>query len=148
MNDKVQNSQPGEGDPRFTWGVIIAVLDVLEAAGYRKADDQHTGRAIGLLGDVAEIYAGERDEAAGSGVKNLTPPVSDAPLNPGDVVLTSAQLSTVLDALDVAAEYKRDSAANCPDCDADPELCGTCEWRLGRAGEYDALAARLAEAQR
>jgi hypothetical protein len=62
--------------------------------------------------------------------------------------LDGAELSTVLAALDEAAEYKRDRAANCPDCDADPELCGTCEYRLGRAGEYDALAARLAEAQR
>ena len=58
--------------------------------------------------------------------------------------LTPAQLATVLDALDVAAEYKRDRAAACGDCDASPaELCGTCEWRLARAGEYDALAGAL-----
>lgn len=61
--------------------------------------------------------------------------------------LTRRQLATVLDALDVAAEYKRDRAATCPDCDADPsDLCTTCAWRLQLADEYDALAARLGHA--
>jgi hypothetical protein len=59
-------------------------------------------------------------------------------------VLTVAQLATVLDALEVAADAKRDTAASCPDCDASPaDLCGTCEWRLARAKEYDALAETL-----
>jgi hypothetical protein len=58
--------------------------------------------------------------------------------------LTEAQRSTVLDALDVAADYKRARAATCPDCEASPAgLCGTCEWRLARADEYDALAETL-----
>lgn len=58
--------------------------------------------------------------------------------------LTPAQLSTIQDALDVAADAKRDRAANCPDCEASPaELCGTCEWRLARAEGYDALAEAL-----
>jgi len=58
--------------------------------------------------------------------------------------LTEAQCSTVLDALEVAAYTKRDTAANCPDCEASrAELCSTCEWRLARAEEYDALAATV-----
>ena len=58
--------------------------------------------------------------------------------------LTPAQLSTALDALDVAADAKRDTAANCPDCEVSPaELCGTCEWRLARADAYDALAREI-----
>jgi hypothetical protein len=58
--------------------------------------------------------------------------------------LTGAHLNTVLDALEVAAEYKRDLAATCPDCEAHPaELCGTCEYRLATADGYDALAATL-----
>jgi hypothetical protein len=41
--------------------------------------------------------------------------------------LTADQFATVLDALDVAAEHKRDQAANCPDCEASPaQLCSTC----------------------
>jgi hypothetical protein len=60
--------------------------------------------------------------------------------------LSATQRSTVLAALDVAADYKRDRAANCPDCETSPaELCGTCEWRLERAEGYDALAALLRE---
>lgn len=58
--------------------------------------------------------------------------------------LTHGQLGTILDALAVAAEYKRDRAAGCPDCEASPAaLCGTCEWRLARADEYDTLAETL-----
>jgi hypothetical protein len=58
--------------------------------------------------------------------------------------LTADQLAIVLDALEVAADYKRDRAAGYPDCEASPaELCCTCEWRLARAEEYDALAETL-----
>jgi hypothetical protein len=61
--------------------------------------------------------------------------------------LAAADVATVLDALDVAADYKRDRAATCPDCDASPaDLCGTCEWRLTVADGYDALAERIREA--
>ena len=66
----------------------------------------------------------------------------------GGAFLTPADLRTVLDALDVAADYKRDRAANCPDCDADPsDLCGTCSWRLHLADGYNALARRLGDHQ-
>jgi hypothetical protein len=58
--------------------------------------------------------------------------------------LTEAQRATVLDALDVAAGYKRDRVTACPDCyGIQPEFCGTCEWRLAMADEYDALAETL-----
>ena len=59
-------------------------------------------------------------------------------------VLDAGQLGTMLDALDVAADYKRDRAAGCPDCPhTEGGVCGTCEWRLARAAEYDALAEAL-----
>jgi hypothetical protein len=65
---------------------------------------------------------------------------------PGGAYLTPADMRTVLEALDVAADYKRDRAANCADCDASPaDLCGTCEWRLHVADGYDALTRRLAD---
>jgi hypothetical protein len=65
------------------------------------------------------------------------------------LLLTPSDRRTVLDALDVAADCKRDRAASCPECDARPaDLCGTCESRLARAGEYDALAARIGGADR
>jgi hypothetical protein len=60
------------------------------------------------------------------------------------LALTEAQRTTVLDALDVAAGCKRGRAADCPDCEASPsELYSSCEYRLARADEYDALAKTL-----
>lgn len=58
--------------------------------------------------------------------------------------LSADDVALVLDALDVAADHKRETAAYCPECEARPEgLCPTCDWRLDRAREYDALAARI-----
>jgi hypothetical protein len=51
---------------------------------------------------------------------------------------------TALDALDVAADHKRDLAANCGECEARPEgLCPACEWRMDAADAYDHVAAKL-----
>jgi hypothetical protein len=59
-------------------------------------------------------------------------------------VLDEADLRTVLDALDVAADHKRDTAANCGECEACPEgLCPDCEWRMDAADACDRVAARL-----
>jgi hypothetical protein len=55
--------------------------------------------------------------------------------------LPRADVSTVFAALEEAADYKRDRAANCPDC-AD-QSCGTCQYRHRTAQAYDDVAARL-----
>ena len=57
------------------------------------------------------------------------------------VVLSAAEVKTIVAALDEAALYKRDRVAMCPDC-AD-QSCGTCQWRLQAASAYDQLTARL-----
>jgi hypothetical protein len=57
--------------------------------------------------------------------------------------LDAGQLRTVLEALDVAADYKRDRVAACPDCYGDAPFCSTCESRLDQADNYDALAKTL-----
>jgi rubrerythrin len=46
----------GAEDPRFTWGLVIEVLDVLERHGYRKGDDRHPGQAVGMLATLAATY--------------------------------------------------------------------------------------------
>ena len=46
------------GQQQPAWELIIEVLDVLERHGYRKADDQHTGQAVHLIGKLARVYAG------------------------------------------------------------------------------------------
>jgi hypothetical protein len=59
-------------------------------------------------------------------------------------VLDEDDRRTALDALDVAADHKRDLAANCGDCEARPEgLCPACEWRMDAADAYDRAAAKL-----
>jgi hypothetical protein len=60
------------------------------------------------------------------------------------------QLRTMLSALDTAAETKRAAVDMCGDCDARPDgaLCGTCEYRLAIADDYDQLAEQLREAIR
>jgi hypothetical protein len=49
---------PAGTTPSVSWPVIIGVLDVLERHGFHKADDQHTGQAVGLIGKLARVYAG------------------------------------------------------------------------------------------
>jgi hypothetical protein len=58
------NDHPTEpaGDPRMTWGLITELLDVYERHGFHKGDDRHTGAAIGYLGSLGRLYAGEADE--------------------------------------------------------------------------------------
>lgn len=43
---------------RITWGLVIDVLDVLERHGYHRYDNQHTGQAVLLIGDLATAYTG------------------------------------------------------------------------------------------
>ena len=48
-------------EPPLTWDTIIGILDLLEQAGFRRGDDVHVGRAIGLLRPLGEVYSGVRD---------------------------------------------------------------------------------------
>jgi hypothetical protein len=132
-------------DARMTWGFIFEVLDVLERHGYRPSDNQHTAQAIGLLGNLARTYEGTMDAPHGAHVV-VPAPAKAAAQPPGRadhdaVVLSAAEVKTIVAALDEAALYKRDRVAMCPDC-AD-QSCGTCQWRLQAASAYDQLTARL-----
>jgi hypothetical protein len=100
-----------------------------------------------------EIWAGRLASTVGQLLDITGEQAADAELLRGAVLAGNYDLSTedvalVLDALDVAADYKRDRAANCPDCEASPsDLCGTCEWRLHVADGYDDLARRIGGTQ-
>jgi hypothetical protein len=60
------------------------------------------------------------------------------------VAIRPAELAIVLDALDIAADFKRDRADTCPECpDTEGGLCTTCDWRLNLADAYDSLAEQL-----
>jgi hypothetical protein len=135
-------------DHRQTWGLIMDVLDVLEKHGYHRGDDLHTGRAAGLVGDLARIYEGAQEAPAGA---RLVPEPSQASLDQaGRTAANQAEaiaavgMSTNLSALDEASDYKRDRAAGCADC-AD-QSCGACQHRLDAARAYESLATCLQHA--
>jgi len=134
-------------DYRVTPGLIHDILDGLERHGHYRSDDQHAARAIGLLPDVARVYEGTQDYPAGAYL--LTVP-SSRPADPGPsgqasqdaVILADGDVSTVVAALDIAADHKRDRAELCPDCP--DQSCLTCQTRLQGARAYDGMAGRLA----
>jgi len=66
----------------------------------------------------------------------------------GNIDLTTAEISAVLDALEAAAGYRRyRTSLNCDDCTASPaRACESHAADLDRAGDYDAVAARIEEA--
>jgi hypothetical protein len=117
-------------------------LAEIRAVLARVLDDEFADRQYAL--EQIEEIANRRPE--------LTPRIdgsipATAVLLDGSAVLSPDDLRTVLDALSVAADDKRDRAENCTDCDGAPagsaDICGTCEWRLRLADEYDTLAAKL-----
>jgi hypothetical protein len=135
-------------DHRESWSMIIDVLDVLEKHGYRRGDDQHTGRAVRLVGDLARIYEGTQEIPDGA---RLVPEASQAMLDQaGRAAANNAEaiagvgMPVILSALDEASDYKRDRAAACSDC-AD-QSCGTCQHRIDAAHAYESLATRLQHA--
>ena len=129
-------------DDRLTSGLILDVLGVLEHHGYHRYDSRHTGQAAGAILDLAYIYDGTRDVSYGYAPPAPHPGAEPASPEPDDaVILTDAEVSTVVAALDIAADYKRDRAAACADC-AD-QTCPACQSRLRDAGAYDQMATQM-----
>ena len=143
-------------DDRMNLDFILQFLDVLERHGYHYHDDQHTGRAVGLLGDLARIYEGSQETPAATYHAEVPPsPQARNRDRPGreqagtPVILSATQVGIIAAALGEAADYKRDRAAACAEC-AD-RSCGTCQWRLRGAETYGHLATQMlwaAEASR
>ncbi len=137
-------------DDRMTSSLIHEVLDVLERHGYHQHDRQHTGQAITVIGDLTRVYEGTREAPDGTYPGPAPPsphpepgrPVRQA--DPDAVLLTSPDVSTVLAALDVAADYKRDRAEMCADCP--DQSCPACQTRLHDARAYDQMADRMLQA--
>ena len=89
---------------------------------------------------MARIYEGTLDAPrGGTSFAVIQPAVPQPPGRPA-VIVSAAEVKTLLAALDEAAEYKRDRAETCADC-AD-QSCTTCQWRLQAADAYDQLYAR------
>ena len=135
-------------DHRINPGLITDILDVLDRHGYARGGDEHAGRAILLLHDLTRIYEGTQDHPFGPYI-NPAPSPQTAPEPPGSdsrsaVIVPPSELTTVLAALDIAADYKRDRAGMCADC-PDP-FCPDCQTRLHDARACDQIADRMLQA--
>jgi hypothetical protein len=131
-------------DQRLNPHLIRDILGVLDQHGYARADDNHTGRAILLIGDLAHIYEGAQDHPFGpyhEASPSRTEPAPPEPAAQCAVTVPADEIKTLLAALDMAADDKRDRAAACADCTS--QSCPTCQSRLQHARTYDRLAAHL-----
>ena len=130
-------------DQRLNPDLIHDILDVLDRHGYARADDEHTARAVLLIGDLAHIYEGAQDHPFGPYNEvslSRTEPAPE-PAAQDAVTVPAGEVKTLLAALDIATDYKRDRAAVCADCTS--QSCPTCQSRLQHARAYDRLAAHL-----
>ena len=123
--------------------LITEVLDVLDRHGYTRGDDEHAGRAIFLIRDLASIYEGSQDHPFGPTVNQPPELASPTPATPDTVPVPVGEVKNLLIALDIAADYNRDRAELCADC-AD-QSCPACESRLREAQAYDRLYAQLTQ---
>ena len=69
-------------DHRMGLRLITEVLDVLERHGYARGDDEHAGRAICLIRDLASIYEGSQDHPFGPSVNQPPRRAEPAPPTP------------------------------------------------------------------
>ena len=126
--------------------LITEVLDVLDRHGYARGDDEHAGRAIFLIRDLAHIYEGSQDHPFGPTVNQPPPQAESAPPAPATrnaVPVPIGEVKNLLIALDIAADYNRDRAELCADCT--DQSCPTCEQRLREAQAHDRLYAQLTQ---
>ena len=133
-------------EDRFTWGLILDVLDVLERHGYHKYDDQHTGRAVGVIFDLARTYEGTPETRPGPAAPSPHPePARAAPEADRDAfVLTLTDVSTVFAAMDIAADDKRYRVEMCTECP--DQSCPACRTHLRDAEAFDQMADRMLQA--
>jgi hypothetical protein len=135
-------------DHRIDLRLITEVLDVLHRHGFTRGDDEHAGRAGFLIGDLARIYEGSQDHPTGPTL-NQAPfpqPIPEPPGQDNQAALSVpvSDLRTVLAALDIAADHKRDRAQMCPDCP--DQSCPACQSRLLDAEAYDQVAEQMCQA--
>jgi hypothetical protein len=124
--------------------LITGMIGLLDRHGYTRGDKEHTGRAILLLGDMARIYEGSQDHPFGPSTGEIPPrpePVPPEPATRDAVTVPPGEVKTLISALIIAADHKRDRAGICADC-AD-QSCPACEWRLRDAQAYDRAHVQL-----
>ena len=121
---------------------------MLERHGTPAATTSTPARPSALIRDLARIYEGTLDYPYGRSSRQApSPPTAPEPSGPDGrdaVIVSASEVKTVLAALDVAADYKRDRAETCADCP--DQSCPACQSRLHDAGAYDQMADRMLQA--
>jgi hypothetical protein len=134
-------------DHRIGLDLVTDVLDVLDRHGFPRGDDQHAGRAIFLIGDLARIYEGTQDHPVGPSIHQPpTPPPSEPP-GPDSrdaIIVPASELKTVLIALDIAVDHMRDRARMCTDCPG--QTRAAYQTSLQDAAAYGQLVGRILQA--
>ena len=135
-------------DDRFTWGFVLDVFDVLERHGYHQYDNQHTGRAFGMILDLAYVYEGARETRPGPAQPSPNPEPAPPGLGADQsaIILTPAEVSAVFAAADIAAADKHYRIEMCPDCP--DQSCPDCQTHLRDAEAFDQIAERMLQAAR
>jgi hypothetical protein len=138
-------------DHRIGPDLFTGVLDVLRGHGFVRGDDEHAGRALLLIRDLARIYEGTQDHPSGPPIYQAPslqttpePPSPDSPDSPDSrdtVTIPASDRKTLLIALDIAADDRRDRTQLCTDCP--DQSCPACQSRLRDARAYDQLADRI-----
>ena len=90
-------------DDRMSLGLITEMLDMLDRHGYVRGDNEHTGRAILLISDLAHIYEGSLDHPFGRYINEIPPsrtePAPPEPASQDAVLIPSGDVKTLLVAL-------------------------------------------------
>ena len=109
-------------DQRMNPDLIRDVLDVLGRHGYARADEEHTRRAVLLIGDLARIYEGTQDHPFGPYNQvslSRAEPVPE-PAAQDTVTVPAGEVTTLLTALDIATDYNATAPRSAPTAPASP----------------------------
>ncbi len=133
-------------DHRIGLDLFTDVVDVLHRHGFTRGDDQHAGRAVLLIGDLARICEGTLDDpyVPLSQAPAPPPPWPPGPDSRDAVIIPASDRKTMLIALDIGADDMRDRAGLCTDCP--DQSCSACQSRLHDARAYDQLADQMFQA--
>jgi hypothetical protein len=87
-------------DDRMSLRLITDVLGVLDRHGSARGDNEHTGRTILLISDLACIYEGSQDEPVGPYIGHApylsAPPEPPGPESHTTTTVPPSELKTVL----------------------------------------------------
>ena len=94
-------------DHRMNLDLITDMFGLLHRHGYTRGDNEHTGRAILLLGDLARIYEGSQDHTFGPYIGEALPRPEPVPPEPA----TRDAVSVPVVAYQVSGEFSIIKAA-------------------------------------